>query len=96
MKVTIIFLSAMIFMFTDLVAQLDPGFGVKAGINISTQKTIGEGINVNTKSLVGFHLGVYGNYFFLEQLAVQLELLYSQKGSKWSDPYFTGRQVELY
>jgi hypothetical protein len=67
------------------------GYGVKAGINISNHKTTGEGINVNTNPLVGFHLGGYGHFFILEPLAIQGELLFSQKGSKWDDPYFSGK-----
>jgi len=51
---------------------------------------------VSTRSLVGFHIGGYGNYFILEPLAVQAELLLSQKGSKWSDPYFSGKDRLCY
>jgi hypothetical protein len=39
----------------------------------------------------GFHAGVYGAVFFLDKLAAQLEIMFSQKGSKWTDPYFSGK-----
>jgi len=85
------FLSLLVvpFFVTSAIAQC--GYGVKAGINISNHKTTGEGENVNTNPLVGFHIGGYGHYFILEPLAVQGELLFSQKGSKWDDPYFSGK-----
>lgn len=91
MKPIMTILLAMTFASSCIFAQSNFGFGAKAGVNVSTQKTTGEGINVDTRSLAGFHMGVYGNYFFLDPVAVQLELLFSQKGSRWSDPYFDGK-----
>ena len=81
---------------SHVLAQSDIGFGIKAGMNLSSQKVVGEGTNVNTKTLAGFHIGGYCNYFILEPLGIQAELLVSQKGSKWSDPYFSGKDRLCY
>jgi hypothetical protein len=94
MKTFFLTLLIVLFFVTSISAQC--GYGVKAGINISNHKTTGEGINVDTSPLVGFHIGGYGHYFILEPLAVQGELLFSQKGSKWDDPYFSGKDRTNY
>lgn len=72
-------------------AQSKLGVGFKIGPSFCNQVTTGEGRNVETQNLTGIHLGIYGNYFILEPLAVQLELHYSQRGSKWSDLQFSGK-----
>jgi len=90
------FLSLFLVLFFVTSASAQFGYGVKAGINISNHKTTGEGINVNTSPLVGLHIGAYGHYFILEPLAVQGELLFSMKGSKWDDPYFSGKDKVNY
>jgi len=71
---------------TRVDAQSDFGIGVKAGINISDQFTSGSGEFVNINGLMRFNGGAYFNYFFLDKLAVQPELLISGKGSDWDDP----------
>lgn len=67
------------------------GAGLKAGINFADQVTTGKGEGVVSNNRTGFHAGGYVNYFFNENAAVQAELLFSQKGSKWHDPYFNGQ-----
>lgn len=96
MKRFIFLLSFSAILSGQILAQSNLGLGIKAGMNIATQKTTGEGVNVETSSLIGFHAGGYINYFILEPLAVQAELLVSQKGSKWSDPYFSGKDRLCY
>ena len=66
-------------------------FGVKGGVNITTQTTKGESINVNSNYKAGYNAGVFGNFFFAKKMAGQVEILSSQKGSKWNDPYFSGK-----
>ncbi len=64
-------------------------FGIKAGINISTisgpmeENELGEVLE-NTKFLPGFHLGPTLSYEFTDKVGFQVELLYSQKGGKYS------------
>jgi len=69
-------------------AQSKFGLGVKAGVNVSTQITTGEGLNVNVDNLMRLHGGIYGNIFLLNKLAIQPELILSGKGSYWNDPFF--------
>ncbi len=81
----------LMFIFTGLHAQSLFELGAKAGLNLSTQTTKGAATNVDSQFKPGFHAGAYGNFFFLEKVAAQVELMYSRKGSKWSDPYFSGQ-----
>jgi hypothetical protein len=79
-----------------LPAQKKLGAGIKAGINVATQVTPGEGENVDVKSLTGFHGGITVNYFIVDPVAIQIDVLISQKGSKWSDPVFSGKDKLSY
>ena len=74
-----------------LQAQLKYEAGVRGGFNLAIQTTTGEGTNVESGWKPGFHAGAYGTVFFLDKLAGQLEILFSQKGSIWTDPYFSGK-----
>ena len=87
----ILLLTFIVLTATGLQAQLRYEAGIRAGLNLTTQTTTGEATNVETNWKTGFHGGVYGVVFLMEKLAAQLELMYSQKGSKWSDPYFSGK-----
>lgn len=77
-------------------AQVDLGLGVKGGINIAYQTTTGESENVYVENLLRYHAGVYLNYFFLKNLAVQPELQVSGKGSTWNDPAYNTRDMLTY
>ena len=77
-------------------AQFNLGIGVKGGINIANQTTTGEGENVYIENLMRFHGGAYLNYFFLDNLAIQPELIVTGKGSKWDDPYNKTRDLLTY
>jgi hypothetical protein len=77
-------------------AQLGYEAGIRAGANVSTQFTSGAHSNVETNWNPGFHMGIFGILVYSEKMAGQLELLYSQKGSVWSDPDFSGDEVVSY
>jgi hypothetical protein len=77
-------------------AQLWYEAGIRAGANVSTQFTSGHDSNVETNWKPGFHIGIYGTLFYSEKMAGQLELLYSQKGSVWSDPDYSGNEIVSY
>jgi len=77
-------------------AQSNLGVGIKGGINVANQTTTGEGENVYIENLIRFHGGAYFNYFFLDNLAIQPELIVSGKGSKWDDPYNNTRDLLTY
>ena len=76
---------------TGIHAQIKYELGARAGLNLSTQTTKGAATNVVSELKEGVHAGAYGTFFFFEKLAAQLEIIWSQKGSKWSDPYFAGK-----
>ena len=56
--------------------------GIKGGYNLAAVSFDGDG---ETGQRHGFHIGFYGESFFTESLALQLELLYSQQGYEISN-----------
>lgn len=85
----IIFL--LFFVTSTVFAQSNINIGLKAGVNIANQKGTGLDYSVDNKSIVGFLLGGYLNYFLSEPVAVQVEIIYSQKGSDWTEVDFSGK-----
>jgi hypothetical protein len=60
-------------------AQTERRVGVKGGLNVSNLFID----NVNDENArIGYHAGLYGQLFSSEAFALQLELLYSTKGSR--------------
>jgi hypothetical protein len=60
-------------------AQTENRFGVKGGINVSNLSVD----NANEQNArIGYHAGLYGQIMSSETFALQLELLYSTKGSR--------------
>ena len=55
-------------------------YGAKAGVNIPTLKISDD----SSKSILGVHLGVFGNYAINEKFAIQPELFFSTSGSKYT------------
>ena len=56
-------------------------FGIKAGLNLCTI-TNSDQDGVSSGTLVGFHIGVLGEFMFGDKLAFQPELLYSTQSVK--------------
>ncbi|WP_369048295.1 porin family protein [Tenacibaculum sp. UWU-22] len=56
--------------------------GVKVGYNLSAVSFDGD---AETDQRNGFHAGFYGESFFTESVALQIELLYSQQGYQLHD-----------
>ncbi|UQD56280.1 porin family protein [Flavobacterium sp. K5-23] len=57
----------------------DMSFGVKAGLNVSSINNIDED-GVDSNSLIGFHVGFFGEFMVSDKFAIQPELLYSTQG----------------
>ena len=85
-----------IFICTWIDAQLWSESGIRAGANVSTQYTSSADTNVETSWKPGVHIGIFGTLFYTEKMAGQIEFLYSQKGSLWNDPYYSGEEVVSY
>ena len=92
----LILLGYSIFVCTGINAQLWYEVGIRAGANVSTQYTSGADTNVETNWKPGVHIGIFGSVFYTEKFAIQLEFLYSQKGSVRSDPYYSGDEIVSY
>lgn len=63
--------------------------GIKGGYNLSAVSFDGDS---ETDQLHGFHVGIFGESFVSEKLALQLELMYSQQGYKIIDGGGTYKQ----
>lgn len=82
-KTTVIAILAIsFFVFNPHTTFAQTTFGAKAGLNLSNLNTE----NSNDKNmLAGLHAGVFLNKQLSEKFSVQPELLFSQKGSKWTN-----------
>ena len=69
------------FGFVSAQEKADIAFGVKGGLNISTI-TNADVDGVNSKSLVGFHVGFFGEFMISNKFAIQPEVLYSAQGTE--------------
>lgn len=94
--VVLLIIGVIVFSLTDVYGQTEKGFGIKAGINFSDQVTTETGEGVNVRSILRLHGGAYFNYYFLDKLAIQPELMISGKGSDWDDPYYNVRDLLTY
>jgi hypothetical protein len=63
------------------------GYGVKAGVNLSSQSTSVSDVDYDIQNIVRYNGGGYCNYYFFNFLAVQPELMISGKGVHWKDFY---------
>lgn len=80
-KIILMTVAFLLFSFANAQNKKDMSFGVKGGLNISSiTNTDVEGLN--SSSLVGFHIGAFGEFMILEKLFIQPELLYSTQGVK--------------
>lgn len=67
--------------FVNAQGKEDMAFGIKGGLNISTI-TNADVDGVNSKSLVGFHVGFFGEFVLSDKFSIQPEVLYSTQGTK--------------
>ncbi|MFV8322454.1 porin family protein [Flavobacterium sp. LS2R12] len=72
---------AFTFGFVNAQEKAEMAFGVKGGLNISTiTNAVVDG--VNSKSLVGFHVGFFWEFMISNTFAIQPEVLYSAQGTE--------------
>jgi len=90
------FFILLVFISSIELAQAQLGVGLKAGVNIANQKGTDLDYEIDLKSLAGFHAGGYVNYFLSDPVAVQVEILFSQKGSKWDDSFDSAKDILSY
>ncbi len=73
---------AFVFMGASAMAQAGNRFGLKGGVSWTNLR--GESEEVSDEDMrLGFHGGIFGRVAPSEQLGVQFELLYSQKGTRF-------------
>ncbi|RTY89662.1 porin family protein [Flavobacterium sp. GT3R68] len=79
----VIFTVAAVFAFGFANAQDTAGpdttmsFGVKGGLNVASISN-----SDDAKSLIGFHVGAFGEFMLSEKFAIQPEVLFSTQGAK--------------
>ncbi|MBA6152728.1 porin family protein [Gelidibacter maritimus] len=81
-----------IFSFSFAVNAQDFTYGAKAGLNIAELKFSD---NTDMKSLLGVHIGLFGNYAINEKFAVQPELFFSTGGTKYSYNYIAAMAADI-
>lgn len=76
-----------------LTAQFNIGF--KAGVNLAKQKFDGQGFSISPDNRLGFQVGAMAEVGLGQNLAIQPEVLFIQKGFKaeFDDP-FTGEKTK--
>jgi len=88
-KSLLVGVSAFLFAATTLHAAVD--FGIKGGMNYnSNSSTISSEADLNKESITGLQFGGVADYKLSDTLSIQGEILYSQKGVK-----FTGDIAEI-
>lgn len=70
------------FGFVNAQDKKEMSFGIKGGLNISSITNVS---GLNTSSLIGFHVGVFGEFMLGDEFAIQPELLYSTQGTRLDD-----------
>ena len=80
-KIILMVVMAFTFGFVNAQEKADMAFGVKGGLNISTI-TNADVDGVNSKSLIGFHAGFFGEFMISNKFAIQPEVLYSAQGTE--------------
>jgi hypothetical protein len=81
--------------FFVLTFALKAQIGVRAGLNLSSTKVEFAGLNVDTDSKVGFHLGVVNDFKFTDNLTFRPGVLFSIKGGKAEDESTNYSYVEV-
>jgi hypothetical protein len=80
-KITLLLVAVFTVGFVNAQDKEDMSFGVKGGLNVSSI-TNSDQDGVNSKSLIGFHVGFFGEFMISDKFAIQPELLYSAQGVK--------------
>lgn len=80
-KIILMVITVFTFGFVNAQEKADMAFGVKGGLNISTI-TNADVDGVNSKSLIGFHVGFFGEFMISNKFAIQPEVLYSAQGTE--------------
>lgn len=78
-KRTLLFLTMVLFS-TGIFAQ---EFGLRAGVNITSQEADGDGITIETDSKTGFYVGAIAKFGLADALKLRLELNYATYGYKF-------------
>jgi len=71
-------------------------YGIKAGINLSSQASPDNDGVFDVKSLLLFHAGGYYSYRFSRYFIIQPELMLSGKGTHWTDRFDDKKDVVTY
>jgi hypothetical protein len=86
------FIAAFIVLFMSA-STLKAQFGVRAGINLANQTFKIDGLSVTPESIIGLNAALFYNVSLSNNLVLQPELSFSQKGSKF-DETFLGEEIK--
>lgn len=81
-KIILSTVAILTFGFVNAQSNKDMYFGIKGGLNISSITNVNE---VDASALVGFHIGLFGEFMISDKFALQPEILYSTQGAQLDD-----------
>lgn len=82
MKKSILFTVAFLIVgFANAQDKKEMSFGVKGGLNVCSVTNV-TSVGVTSSTLIGYHVGGFGEFFITDKFALQPELLYSAQGVK--------------
>jgi hypothetical protein len=89
-----VFVICMMFIVASMQAQVK--FGPTAGLNLSTATVKVGGTKMDTKSIVGFNIGLISEFNLTGNLFLQPALLFSTKGTKVTEVEFESTITPIY
>lgn len=84
----VLFLVVVMFLSVSTASMAQAKFGLKAGLNFSNQDWSSEGLSISPDSKAGLVFGGFLNLKLSDDFALQPELLYASKGTKFDGGIF--------
>ena len=92
-KIMLMTVTFFVFGFANSQNKKEVSFGIKGGLNVSTITNVNSiDTGVSSSALIGFHVGVFGEFLLSDKFSLQPELLYSTQGVKLN---FSGETGDL-
>lgn len=78
-KITLLLAAVFTIGFVNAQEKKDVSFGIKGGLNVSSLTNVAED-GADSNPLVGFHVGLFGEFMIGDKFAIQPEVVYSTQG----------------
>src|SRR3970040_2696952 len=78
-KITLLLVAVFTIGFVNAQDKKDMSFGIKGGLNVTSLTNVAED-GADSNPLVGFHVGLFGEFMIGDKFAIQPEVVYSTQG----------------